>query len=504
MKTKKIKDTVLPLAAKTVEKKPSIHDYLVLYVFPIASFFLIYWGQLSQPSLTSLFRLVTIIVIVFLPLILYMLVVKEEILKNKVKTKNALWVGVFILFPIAFSLLGIEINDLPFCNGLIKPSPFNQHGILWHFLACLFTQELLFAGFFMKKNDVKKSKGDWVKFAFRLIFYFSFIGIFMSDPFQVKLEDFSGMECFGFYLVSAIQIFLAYSIFYLIYHIHHQYLFNHLLKKKKIFRYFFGSIILIGFTTLAEDDWRSTFPAVLDFQMHPAGFFPKIFGELEFSAYNFHVWYSLPFIFIYEWNRQMGTINLLEKEKTETELTLLKQQINPHFFFNTLNNLYSMSLTQEKETPATILRLSQLMRYVIYKGKEEWVPLIEEVEYLNDYINLQKIRLHNHLDLKFEIEIKEENLKVSPLLFIILVENAFKHGIEPAEEDCFLHLDLYADQHIINFVCYNSKEEEPEEEKKSGIGLENLRHRLALLYPVHRLEIHETLSDYEATLTIEL
>lgn len=210
---------------------------------------------------------------------------------------------------------------------------------------------------------------------------------------------------------------------------------------------------------------------------------------------------SAPVIIAFDWFKQLSEIASLEKEKSETELNLLKQQINPHFFFNTLNNLYALSLTKDEQTPEVILQLSELMRYVIYKGKEQEVALKNEVKYIEDYIQLQQIRLAKKLDFKFEKNIDNLDMKVPPLLFINLIENAFKHGIEPAEGDCFLHLSLKSIDGNLTFVCKNSFEEK--EKTTDGTGLKNLKRRLELRFPEkHELEISESKNTFTANLKI--
>lgn len=144
------------------------------------------------------------------------------------------------------------------------------------------------------------------------------------------------------------------------------------------------------------------------------------------------------------------------------------------------------------------------MRFVIYKGREESVRLKEEIRYLEDYIDLQSIRLQKAADLRFTTEVAEGNLPIPPMLLIVLLENAFKHGVEPAEEACFLHAHVVATEHHITFSCHNSR---PADLPASppGIGLENLRRRLALLYPDrHELSIQETATDYLVTLSLKL
>lgn len=212
---------------------------------------------------------------------------------------------------------------------------------------------------------------------------------------------------------------------------------------------------------------------------------------------------SLPVVLALQWGRQNSQIVALQKEQAETELDLLKQQLNPHFFFNTLNNLYALSLTQSKQTPESILQLSELMRYVIYKAKEPVVPIQEEIKYLEDYIQLQQIRLKRKPDIQFTREVGAGTPPIAPLLLIVLVENAFKHGIEPAAEPAFLHITLRADARGLYFRCTNSAEQEAP--AGVGIGLANLQKRLALLYPgKHRLKTGREKLTFTAELELDL
>ncbi len=211
---------------------------------------------------------------------------------------------------------------------------------------------------------------------------------------------------------------------------------------------------------------------------------------------------SLPLVVALQWGRQNSKIAALEKEKAQAELDLLKQQLNPHFFFNTLNNLYALSLTQSGKTPDSILHLSELMRYVIYKGKEAEVKVEEEAQYLENYIGLEEIRLKRQADIRFEQDIRSPARTIAPLLLAVLVENAFKHGVEPSAEGAMLHIQLYADDRQLRFRCENSFE--PGVEKVPGIGLGNLRRRLGLLYPGrHSLQTGAKNHTFIAELIIE-
>jgi LytS/YehU family sensor histidine kinase len=164
-----------------------------------------------------------------------------------------------------------------------------------------------------------------------------------------------------------------------------------------------------------------------------------------------------------------------------------------------------MSLTNEAKTPDTILQLAELMRYVIYRCKEETVTVAEEIRYLRDYLELQSIRIHRQLDFQFREEVADSSLRLPPLLLIILVENAFKHGIEPAEGDCFLHLHFSATEKEIRFRCHNSCPPEQDNPPTTGMGLSNLRRRLELRFADrHQLSVQLTPEDCIATLILQI
>ena len=193
----------------------------------------------------------------------------------------------------------------------------------------------------------------------------------------------------------------------------------------------------------------------------------------------------------------------LQADKAKAELALLKSQVNPHFFFNTLNNLYGLVVEKSAHAPDVILKLSDMMRYTIYKGKEDLVSISEDVKYLESYIELHKIRYQKKVDIKFTHEIEEE-VEVAPLLFIILLENAIKHGIESMTEDAYVHLNLEATKDKVLFKIENNFEPMLTDQKP-GIGLENLKKRLTHIYPnQHELIIEKSSDTYTAQLNLSL
>jgi hypothetical protein len=191
----------------------------------------------------------------------------------------------------------------------------------------------------------------------------------------------------------------------------------------------------------------------------------------------------------------------LKAEKYKTELSLLRAQINPHFFFNTLNNLYALTIKNSKQAPEVILKLSDMMRYTIYEGEKETVKLQDEIEYLNNYIELHRIRYKKTVEITFNHNF-DTNTTITPLLYIILLENAFKHGIETLTENAFININLFEDDDFIHFHIENNFDTK-EINESAGIGLKNLKRRLSLLYnQKHKLVVNKSRDTYRATLKI--
>jgi two-component system, LytTR family, sensor kinase len=194
----------------------------------------------------------------------------------------------------------------------------------------------------------------------------------------------------------------------------------------------------------------------------------------------------------------------VEKQKIESELRALKAQINPHFLFNTLNSLYSLSLDKSDRAPELILKLSELMRYVIYESNVDLVPIGKQLEFLKSYVYLERLRADETLQIDFEVKGEYSDLKVAPLLYIAFIENAFKHGSRVKDNDPFIHITFDVEQKgRVGFVIENRMEPPREKESSGGFGLANVKKRLDLLYPGrYELNIEETASVYRVELTI--
>jgi LytS/YehU family sensor histidine kinase len=194
----------------------------------------------------------------------------------------------------------------------------------------------------------------------------------------------------------------------------------------------------------------------------------------------------------------------LEKQRSEAELQNLNNQLNPHFLFNTLNNIYSLIAINGEQAQEAVHELSRLLRYMLYDSTNEYVTLRKDVDFLRDYVELMRIRMPEHVELKTEIHIGQPDALIAPLLFISLIENAFKHGVSNSKPS-FIHIVLTTDEKQINCTIRNSYFPKDEKDKSgSGIGLVNLKKRLDLLYPGnYQLTCLQSDETYSSTLIIE-
>lgn len=206
--------------------------------------------------------------------------------------------------------------------------------------------------------------------------------------------------------------------------------------------------------------------------------------RLIFGSYSLVLIYLLGFSFklVQQWQYDEKQKLAFEKEKIETELSFLKQQINPHFLFNSLNSIYSLAISKSDLTTGAILKLSGILRYILYESEKHKVNLRNELKTIEDYIELQKLRLTDKVKVNFEVTDKSENYKIEPLLLIPLIENAFKHGIDNVNES-FINISINIIGEKLQMLVSNKIVDQNKERKSdSGIGIKNIKRRLDILY----------------------
>jgi two-component system LytT family sensor kinase len=239
----------------------------------------------------------------------------------------------------------------------------------------------------------------------------------------------------------------------------------------------------------------------------PGGAFDYIMYEVFYHAQAgitsiFFFWIAK---LLYDNFKLRRTTQQLRLEKKEAELNYLKSQTNPHFLFNTLNNIYTLASDKSDLAPESILRLSKILRFMLYETDGEFISVEQELEIINDYIALEKLRYDDSLLINFKYEIEDMEQPLPPLLLIPLVENAFKHGISETMNQPFVDIHLSTDQQQLIFVVKNSAEDfQGEKSVKENIGLSNLRRQLQLLYTTYDLSVMQSKSEFTATLKINL
>ncbi|MCJ0743580.1 sensor histidine kinase [Pedobacter montanisoli] len=247
--------------------------------------------------------------------------------------------------------------------------------------------------------------------------------------------------------------------------------------------------------------------------LNPAFKWKKIEGSFQQQFFNgqymIHaleqsnsiIWGALLIKFIRMWyeRKQMAL---------HSELNFLKAQIHPHFLFNTLNNLYALTLDNSPSSPEVVLGLSQILRYMLYECKSDYVPLKRDVEIIKNYITLEKLRHGDRLDLNFKIDGEINQQQIAPLLMIPLIENAFKHGASEMMEGAWINMVLEVNPNSIKFKVSNGKPIEQHENQRvhfGKIGLENVKKRLELIYPeTHQFTTYNEEDMYVAILEITL
>lgn len=298
--------------------------------------------------------------------------------------------------------------------------------------------------------------------------------------------------------------------YYLVYFLNPRFLY----KKKYVF---FGILFLIGtyvFSILArtlviyvvEELYReppfrqeSLLEIVTDVKRLYQDFFYKVYLPVFLFA-------SVKLI--KERFEEKNRLELLEKEKLIAELNFMKAQIHPHFLFNTLNNLYVLTLQKSEKASETVLKLSEMLDYMLYKCNENMVTIAEEIQLIQNYIDLEQLRYGNRLELVFNKNIDYPQTQIAPLILVSLIENAFKHGASGSVIIPKIKIEIVVENEQLLFSIYNTKPTHVQKDTtnfKKGIGLVNTKTQLQLIYPnEHSIEIIEDKTSYNVKLQINL
>ncbi len=206
-----------------------------------------------------------------------------------------------------------------------------------------------------------------------------------------------------------------------------------------------------------------------------------------------------------QWYSDQKTTKDLQQEQLQTELKFLKSQINPHFLFNSLNNLYALTLSKSDSAPEVVLRLSNILRYILYESNEGYVSVRKEMEHVKDYVAVEKLRLGMGVSIDIDIDDAIQDDPVEPMLFLTLVENAFKHSEDILPEKRFIRIHAKSLDTGFRFLIENTFSPSKRDSETGGIGLENIKKRLNLIYP-NQHDIKSSTADgvYRVDLIIKL
>lgn len=207
--------------------------------------------------------------------------------------------------------------------------------------------------------------------------------------------------------------------------------------------------------------------------------------------------------FMLDWFSNIRVQRSLENERKDMELQFLKSQLNPHFLFNSLNNIYSLAYQKSEKTADAVLKLSEIMRYMIYESNDMWVELSKEISYLESYVDLHRLRFKDGAAIEMSINGEIKDQKIIPLVLISFVENAFKHGVANDPSDP-IRINIIANQKILHFSITNKKRTGNKDEV-GGVGLNNVERRLQLLYPDrYKLNIVNSATHYTSELMLDI
>ena len=206
---------------------------------------------------------------------------------------------------------------------------------------------------------------------------------------------------------------------------------------------------------------------------------------------------------------RMQLINLkteknLFRAKLENELQFLKNQLNPHFLFNTLNNIYALARKKSNLAPELIMKLSKFMRFMLYESQKNKIPIAYEIKMLEDYVDIEKVRFSKELNITFNQRIDNYNQLITPLVLLPFIENAFKHGPGEMDSEAFVNIDIILQDGWLTFVVINSKDKDDAEKVYEKIGMGNVRRQLELLYNEFKLEPENSKNIFKINLSINL
>ncbi|RMG84746.1 MAG: histidine kinase [Bacteroidetes bacterium] len=307
----------------------------------------------------------------------------------------------------------------------------------------------------------------------------------------------------GFWFVMTNNL-IRLAIFCMIVYFNYLYLIPTYLNKKKFRTYFILLALFVIIITPLEN-----LVLYFKFREHP-DLQSLLLKDLNLSFVPNFIFAGVSTLvkIVTDWVKYTREKQAIATQTMQSELKFLKSQINPHFLFNTLNNLYALTLKKSDKAPEIVIKLSEMMRYMLYECNEKQVPLSKEVNYLKNYLDLESLRQGKNVDIRFRVNGEVSDQKIAPLMFIPFLENSFKHGLNNHISKGFVNIEMDVEPDRVRLYIENSKPAtmpRPTRRKSGGIGLVNVKRRLDLLYPgKYQLRIDDNPNTYAVTMEIEL
>ncbi|WP_103070334.1 sensor histidine kinase [Aquimarina sediminis] len=312
---------------------------------------------------------------------------------------------------------------------------------------------------------------------------------------------------YGVSLANASYKYLGCLLEIPLYYLHMYYLWPKYIGSKRYLYYFltFTPLLVLNSLLVLVFQYYFVYPILIEVPNLPPDYFsiPRI---LSFAR-SILLWFGPPTAIKILHDHYENKVNLekIQKEKKISELNFLRSQINPHFLFNTLNNLYSLSLKGSKKTPDALLQLSNLLSYTLYEGSEDNIPLEKEIKHLHDYIELERLRFGNRLNLLMEMTGNFNEVMITPLILIPIVENAFKHCSLNERGNVKIQIKIAFQDGELHISTVNPVGNSKDESDRNGIGVQNLSKRLQIIYPQkHIFRLEERSNKFYVDLKIQL
>lgn len=304
-----------------------------------------------------------------------------------------------------------------------------------------------------------------------------------------KIATFVGLELFMFFTISNffpinIAFFsstIAVVLFFLLTELNERLLFPYFYSsKKRFFLVNISVVILLAAIHFLIDGYFFRAYRLNKINIELPIYFPIVRSLSMFMLVNF---ISITVLLTNVLKRQAETEKKLREDKLGTEIKFLKAQINPHFIFNALNNIYSLSYTKSNRAPESILKLSDMLRYVYYDGGKDEVNLDAEIDYIENFISFHKMKSEHLQKINFTYDHHNNTFKIAPMLFIPFIENSFKYSKIEELKDAYINIEISFQKNELKFKIENSISPEIKANPGSGLGIQNVKKRLALLYP---------------------